>query len=79
MSATIKALAIDRESFNVRSSGDERNRVDAYFVEFDCPPDRHNPDRHIWICRFEVPCGAAFKMANFPSKSAAHAAKGWEL
>lgn len=75
----IKALAIDRESRDVRSSGDHRGRVDAYFVLFQCPPDDVNTSAHEWICRFEVPRGTPFKMQDFENKAAAHAVKGWAL
>ena len=77
----IQANYIDRETLNVRSSGDSRKRVDAYFVSYRCPPDDINPGpaSHEWICRFEVPRGAKFRMTNFPTKAAAIAARGYTI
>jgi hypothetical protein len=77
--SSLRAVAIEREARDVRSSGDSRKRVDAYFVVFDCPPDADNPARHEWVCRFEVPRGAAFTMRDFPDKATAKAAKGYTL
>lgn len=77
----IKAQHIDREAIDVRSSGDSRTRVDAYFVSYDCPPDAVNPGagKHEWVCRFEVPRGKAFKMQDFSSKDAAKNARGFVI
>ena len=77
----IQANYIDREALNVRSSGDSRKRVDAYFVSFNCPPDDINLGvaPHESICRFEVPRGAKFQMTNFPNKAAALAARGYTI
>jgi hypothetical protein len=75
----LRARAIEREARDVRSSGDSRKRVDAYFVVYDCPPDAENPARHEWVCRFEVPRGTPFEMRDFPNKAEAKAAKGYTL
>ena len=77
----IRANCIDREALNVRSSGDSRKRVDAYFVSYRCPPDGINPGiaRHEWMCRFEVPRGTKFQMTNFPNKASAIAARGYTI
>lgn len=78
----VTAIAIDREALDVRSSGDQRRRVDAYFVEFECTPDRDNPgaENHTWICRFEVARGTPFKLpGSFLNKDEVHAIKGWKL
>ena len=75
----IKAKYIDRESVDVRSSGDQRKRVDAYFVAYDCPVDEINTTPHEWLCRFEVSRGAPFKMQDFPTKTAARAAQGYVI
>lgn len=75
----IKARCIERSSLDVRSSGDRRKRVDAYFVCYDCPPDDANADRHEWVCKFEVERGAPFQMRDFPTKSAARAEQGYTL
>ena len=77
----IQANYIDRETLNVRSSGDSRKRVDAYFVSYRCPPDDINPGpaSHEWICRFEVPRGAKFQMTNFPNKASVIAARGYTI
>jgi len=76
----IKFTGITREAFNVRSSGDNRKRVDAYFIEFTCPPDANNPGPHEWIRRFEVPVGTELMVPKtFPDKAAAIAASGWKL
>lgn len=77
----IKAQHIDREAIDVRSIGDSRTRVDAYFVSYQCPPDSVNPGAgpHEWVCRFEVPRGQSFKMQNFPNKDAAKAARGFVI
>lgn len=75
----IRASHVRRTELDCRSSGDRRNRVDAYFVSFDCDPDEFEATRHEWICRFEVPRGTKFEMRNFKSKADAHAAKGWSL
>jgi hypothetical protein len=73
----IKAIAIDREIFDARTSGRGRQRVDAYFVEYQCPADAVNAETHTWICRFEVPRGTPFKMSDFANKDAARAARGF--
>ena len=77
----IQANYIDRGALNVRSSGDSRKRVDAYFVSYRCPPDDINPGPapHEWICRFEVSRGAKFQMTNFPNKASAIAARGYTI
>ena len=77
----IQANYIDRETLNVRSSGDSRKRVDAYFVSYRCPPDDINPGPalHEWMCRFEVPRGTEFRMTNFPNKAAALAARSYRI
>lgn len=75
----IKAHALDRESYDVRSSGDQRKRVDAYYVEYDCPADKFNPERHIWICRFEVPRGGKFQMQDYPDKKTAIDSRGFTI
>ena len=77
----IRANCIDREALNVRSSGDSRKRVDAYFVSYSCPPDAVNPGvaPHEWVCRFEVPHGTEFRMTDFPSKASAIAARGYTI
>jgi hypothetical protein len=74
---TIRALYIDREALDVRSSGDNRRRVDAYFVVFSCPPDDINPGHHEWVKRFECERGHAFKMSDFQDKAAAHLASNY--
>lgn len=77
----IQATHIDREAVDVRSSGDSRSRVDAYFVSFKCPPDKVNPQAgsHEWVCRFEVPRGAKFQMQNFSTKADAKAVCGFVI
>jgi hypothetical protein len=75
----VKFRCVSRVATGTRSSGDSRKRVDAYFVEFDCPADAINPAPHIWVCRFEVPRGTKFVSRDFPDKAAAHATKGWTL
>lgn len=76
----IKAICVTRFSADCRSSGDSRRRVDAYFVEFRCPADGFNPEgEHAWVCRFEVERGARFELRDFPSKEAAHEAKGFTV
>lgn len=77
----IKATHIERTSADVRSSGDTRKRVDAYFVSYQCPPDAVNPGTgsHEWICRFEVPRGSKFEMRDFPNKEDAKAARGFTI
>ena len=75
----IVAKYVDRVYTDVRSSGDRRCRVDAYFVSFDCPSDDYNNTRHEWMCRFEVPRGGTFTMRDFPTKAAASATKGYTL
>lgn len=77
----IIAQFIQRQALDVKSSGDSRQRVDAYFVSFKCPPDKlnHGPGDHEWVCRFEVPRGVPFQMRNFPSKEAAHAVQGYKI
>ncbi|MDO8414866.1 MAG: hypothetical protein Q7S87_01495 [Agitococcus sp.] len=71
------AKGIDREARDVPSSGDSRKRVDAYFVSYDCPPDKVNASRHEWVCRFEVARGASFTMQHFEDKVQAKAARGF--
>lgn len=75
----MEAIRIDREALDVRSSGDQRKRVDAYFVLYRCERDSVNPrdDWHDWICRFEVKRGEQFAMRNFNSKSEALKARGF--
>lgn len=77
----ISAQYIEREAIDVRSSGDTRRRVDAYFVSYLCPPDSVNPGvaPHEWVCRFEVPRGQPFTMQNFPTKDAAKAVRGFVI
>lgn len=75
----IKAVRIEREALDTRSSGDSRRRVDAYFVLFHCPADAVNPAPHEWIRRFEVPRDAKFEIRDFADKPAAIAASGWKL
>lgn len=77
----IEATHITREALDVRSSGDSRSRVDAYFVLFKCPPDEVNPQigNHEWVCRFEVPRGTKFQMQNFATKADAKAARGFTI
>ena len=78
--AVIRVLNITRTALDVRSSGDRRKRVDAYFVAYWCPADEVNPDGgHEWICRFEVPRGAPFSPVDYPSKKGARAACGWYI
>lgn len=78
---TIIAKCIERRAYDTRSSGDNRFRVDAYFVLYCCPPDKYNPGPYNrdWICRFDVKRGEPFKMQDFASKDDAHKAKGWKL
>lgn len=77
----IKAQYIDREAIDCRSSGDQRKRVDAYFVAYLCPADDINPREasHEWFCRFEVPRGSKFTMQDFPDKESALAARGFTI
>ena len=75
----ITARGVEREEMDVRTSGKgRRKRVDAYFVLYHCPADEYNlGGPHDWICRFEVPRGAPFRMQDFDSKKAAMAARGF--
>ena len=75
----ITAKAITREEYDARSSGDRRARVDAYFVEYECPTDKFNPEPHVWVCRFEVPRKSFgnFRMRDFANKAAAIASRGF--
>lgn len=74
----ITAHHIDREPLDARTSGKGRKRVDAYFVSYLCPSDAANPGGpHEWMCRFEVPRGATFRMKDFADKDAARAARGF--
>ena len=75
----IHAKEIHRVELNVRSSGDRRNRVDAYFVTFECEPDADYQHRYEWCCRFEVPRGKAFKMKDYPSKQDALNQRGFTI
>jgi hypothetical protein len=75
----IKAKYVDRESYDVRSSGNRRKRVDAYFVAYQCPADKFNASEHEWICRFEVERKSEFKMCDFESKEAARANCGYVI
>lgn len=75
----IKAKYIHRENMDVRSSGDQRKRVDAYFVTYECPKDEFNNTPHEWCCRFEVARGEHFQMQDFPNKTAARATQGYTI
>ncbi len=68
----LKLLGVEREALDVRSSGDGRTRVDAYFVAYAV-------DGGDWVCRFEVPRGAKFAPALYPTTEAANAAKGYAI
>ena len=41
-----------------------RNRVDAYFVTFECRPDADYQHRYEWCCRFHGSTRKAFKMKD---------------
>ena len=75
----ITAQIVERVAHDVRSSGEARKRVDAYFVVYKCPADSVNPSpkEHEWVCKFEVERGAAFEMSNYPNKQAARSASGY--
>lgn len=75
----IRAIALEREAFDVRSSGDRRNRVDAYFVLYQCPANKTYPAPWDWCCRFEVPRGTPFKMRDYETQKDAMEAKGYTL
>ena len=65
-------IGVERESYDVRSSGDRRNRVDAHFVAYRC-------DGGDWVCRFEVPRGTHFKPKDYATTELACADKGYTL
>lgn len=75
----IKALYIDREALDVRSSGDSRKRVDAYFVAYLCPPNKQYSEPWEWVVRFEVARGNKFLMRDFPDQTAAISERGYTI
>lgn len=69
--------AIEREAFNVRSSGDARKRVDAYFVCYTAQwPDGYVGD---WVCKFEVERGLSFSPKLYASQAEAIAERGFTI
>jgi len=73
----IRIVSVERQALDVRSSGDARHRVDAYFVCYFAQwPDGDTGD---WVCRFEVPRGAKFVPTLYPTQKEALAAKGYTL
>ena len=72
----VHALYIDRIEQSVQSSGDQRKRVDAYFVAYRV--EGWNPS-DVWMVRFEVTPGASFKARDYPNQKAASAARGYTI
>ena len=69
----LKPRGIVREALDARSSGDQRKRVDAYFVEYP------HPDGGPWIVRFEVPRGSVFVPQEYATQADAIAARGFMI
>ena len=65
-------IGVEREALDCRSSGDRRERVDAYFVAYRIEGGE-------WCCRFEVPRGAKFVPRMYASSEEANQNKGYTL
>lgn len=69
----LKPYGVIREDLDTRSSGDNRRRVDAYFVEYP------HPDGGPWIVRFEVPRGTKFVPQSYATQADTNAARGYTI
>lgn len=68
----LELIGVEREAMDVRSSGDRRERVDAYFVAYRVVDGD-------WCCRFEVPRGTKFTPRMYASSEEANSHKGYTL